>query len=322
MSEILIISGPTATGKTALALQLAAKLNGELVSADSRQVYIGVDIVTGKDIPPNARYSMSNIQWQGRELGYYSTDNTRIWLYDVVYPNEQFNVSFWHNCATRIISDIHSRGKLPIIVGVTGLYIKSLTHDLGHIHIPHNPGLRKQLASLSPQELFVYLNQLDPVRSQTLNQSDQLNPRRLLRAIELATSPLPSPSLGLREGLGVSYQVSLTAPRQFLYDRINHRVLNRISAGAEQEVKSLVQHYGWSVPGLHVSGYQVWQDYFTSRLTLEQVITNWQLAEHRDCRHQSTWFAKHPGQLQLSVDQDKVFPLALAWYNKLHAAQD
>jgi tRNA dimethylallyltransferase len=118
MDKLLIISGPTASGKTDLALKLAYRLNGELVSADSRQVYVGMDIVTGKDIPTGFSKEQSGLRWNNRDISYYSDSKTRIWLTDLVYPNESFNVSFWNTCATTVISDIHARGKLPIVVVV------------------------------------------------------------------------------------------------------------------------------------------------------------------------------------------------------------
>lgn len=315
MSQILIISGPTATGKTALALQLAKVLNGELVSADSRQVYIGMDIVTGKDLPANSKFQATSLKWKDRHLSNYDVDGVKVWLYDVVYPNESFNVSFWHACATLAISDIHSRGKLPIVVGSTGLYIKSLTHNLDNISVAPNLSLRQKLANYSPGKLYSYLAKLDPIKAASLNISDKANPRRLLRAIEIALSP---PSLFQREGWGESYQVSLTCPKDLLYDRIDQRVLARISAGAEAEARTLSAKYGWDVPGLRTSGYMVWQDYFQGKSTLEEVIKKWQTAEHHDARHQALWFTKHPANLAVDISNVSLPEIVQGWYNKLH----
>src|SRR3989339_1418163 len=122
MSKLLVVCGPTATGKTSLGLKMAQKFNGEIISADSRQVYAGMDIVTGKDLPPAVTSQVSNLSWQGRFLKYYEIEKIKVWGYDLVNPDQDFNVSFWNECAKILISDIRSRGKLPIIVGGTGLY--------------------------------------------------------------------------------------------------------------------------------------------------------------------------------------------------------
>jgi len=120
MNKVLVICGPTATGKTALGLELAKKFNGELISADSRQVYVGMDLVTGKDLPVGTKPFISQIRWRDRFLKYYIIKNVNIWLYDIVNPDEPFNVAYWKEVADLVINDIHLRGKLPIVVGGTG----------------------------------------------------------------------------------------------------------------------------------------------------------------------------------------------------------
>jgi tRNA dimethylallyltransferase len=127
MHKILIICGPTATGKTTFGIEIAKKFNGEIISADSRQVFTGMDIVTGKDLPPSSRLHVSNLKWRDRKLKYYIVDGIKIWLYDIVFPYEPFNIAFWNEASTRVISDVNRRGKIPIVVGGTGLYIKSLS---------------------------------------------------------------------------------------------------------------------------------------------------------------------------------------------------
>src|SRR3989344_4958306 len=126
MTKVLIICGPTATGKTKLAARLAKRFNGELVSADSRQVYRGMDLTTGKEMP-----------------------DVPIWLYDVAHPDEDFSVSHWVKLAKDAISDIQKRNKLPIVVGGTGLYIQALLRPFETIDIPPNKKLREKLQKLT-----------------------------------------------------------------------------------------------------------------------------------------------------------------------------
>ncbi len=206
MRDVLIICGPTATGKTKLALQLAKELDGELISADSRQVYIGNDIETGKD----------------KDI--IENSGIKIWLLDILNQNEEFSVSVWRKLAKEAISNILSRSKLPIVVGGSGLYIKSLVQDLPDIDIPYDRKLRKELENKSAIDLFNYLKSINSQKAHSLNNSDKHNPRRLIRAIEILQCP--SPRLG--EGLRVRYvQVGLTAPREFLELRIKNRVAER-----------------------------------------------------------------------------------------------
>lgn len=212
MRKVLIICGPTATGKTKLALQLAKEFNGELISADSRQVYIGNDTETGKD----------------KDL----IGNSRIWLLDIINSSDEFSVSQWRKLVHVAIKDILSRGKMPIVVGGSGLYIKSLVRDLPDIDVPYDKKLRRELENKSAAELFDYLKNINSPKASSLNNSDKHNPRRLIRAIEISTSP--STRLGEGDGggevlgLGVSYlSIGLIAPKEYLEEKIRQRVTKR-----------------------------------------------------------------------------------------------
>lgn len=218
-NKVLVICGPTATGKTKFALDLAKEFNGELISADSRQVYKGRDIITGKDLPPEST-------WVNTKPGHYDLGYTKIWLYDAVSPGEEFSVALWHKLTTQIIEDILSRGKLPIIVGGTGLYIKSLTQNLPDIHIPRNAILRLKLSGKDANYLFNYLNQINSTRARRLNESDQKNPRRLIRVIEIAQSQKDTPFNPERSILNI-LQIGLTTPKDELIARIKKRVKQR-----------------------------------------------------------------------------------------------
>ena len=157
--KLLIIIGPTATGKTDLAIHLAQKYHGEIVSADSRHVYQGMDIGTGKDIDEKSklktpclsgRQENSKLQKNKKfSIGYRSKEGIPIWLVDIVPPDYQFNLGEYFKIAQQIIKDIWERKKLPIVVGGTGLYIKALLKPLTLIAIPPDADLRKQLNKLS-----------------------------------------------------------------------------------------------------------------------------------------------------------------------------
>ncbi len=200
MNKILVICGPTATGKTALAARLAKRFNGELISADSRQVYRGNDLETNKERP-----------------------DVPIWLYDVVDQGEEFSVAHWLKLARAAAGDILRREKLPIVAGGSGLYIHALIHPFETVDIPPDENFRKR--NLTLQELQHMTSR------GSMNDSDWNNPRRLIRKIEIAKAIV-------KRNIPLPYDVliiGLTAPLQVLYKRIDDHLQERIRAGMNKE---------------------------------------------------------------------------------------
>lgn len=297
MNKVLIICGPTATGKTDLALSIAKQYNGELLSADSRQVYKGMDVITGKDLPPMSKPQDSNLKWHDRALQYYIIQGIKVWLYDIVDPDEEFNVSFWRECAQLVIADSLSRNKLPIIVGGTGLYIKSLTNNLQSMVVPPNLLLRNKLAKLSVLELFEYLKIINLAKANNLNTSDRKNPRRLVRAIEIAEAqPVNTPTSIPKYDFLL---IGLKLADDKLFRNIDANVAKRIEQGAREEFDLMRQKYDLKLPSMTASGYASWND--------------WALREKQYARRQLTWFKKQPNINWLTKDEaPKVIK---NWYN-------
>jgi tRNA dimethylallyltransferase len=268
---VFVICGPTAVGKTDLAFGVAKDINAELISADSRQIYIGMDIGTGKDIPAGEH----------------------IWMTNIVKPTESFGSGVYHQQATVVINNIHSAHKIPLIVGGTGFYINSLIRPQATQAIPPNQALRQELALKSVPELQQRLKHVDAHRFDTMNHSDQYNPHRLIRAIEVAQStdhPTASPT---------DYQariVGLTAPVDFLTDRITVRVHKRIEQGFEGEVRRLIGEYeNFAVTsGGQTMGYQEWTQVVEGTLSKDQAIKQWTKREIDYMKRQLTWFKKQP----------------------------
>lgn len=304
MNKILVVCGPTATGKTSLAVRLAKKFNGQLISADSRQVYKGMDIGTGKDHP--------------RDL--------KIELIDLVKPNRQFSVSQYSRLAWRAIKRAWRKKKLPILVGGTGFYIKAVVDGVKTQSIPRNPKLRVKIKNWSKEKLFDHLARLDSERAASMNWSDKNNPRRLIRAIEVAVFKKEHPNWRPSKQPQVeTFFIGLKAPLKTLYQRIDKRVRERLKKGAEKEVRELLKkRYAWEKSALSETlGYQEWRPFFEGRASKKEVSRRWQFNEHGYARRQMTWFKKdkriHWFDIQAKGWQDKVEKLVKDWYHGINA---
>ncbi len=333
MQKLLIICGPTATGKTALAIKLAKKFDGEIVNADSRQVYRGMDIGTGKDIDKNSEFRIYNSELKIRnpklQIGYREKDGIPIWLVDICDPDYWFNVGDYEKLAKLVIFNIQKRGKLPIIVGGTGLFIRSIIDPLDKIAIPPNIQLRQQLNDYTIQQLKQELIQLDKTKFLNMNNSDQNNPRRLIRAIEIInyakchsrpdreSSPkdfrFRGNDINKNSQLYPSNKLlwlGLTISFEKLSKKIENRVDDRIKQGIISEIKLLLDKgYSWNLPSMSALGYREWKNYITDlRLKIndlrdeqtktlfkqlqKQVIEKWKLHEKQYAKRQMTYFKK------------------------------
>lgn len=299
MRKVLIICGPTATGKTKLALALAKKFNGELVSADSRQVYKGLDILTGKDLP---------------------VDDIPLWLYDVALPSEPFSVAQYQRLARAVIDDIHRRGKLPILVGGTGLYIRAVVQPIDTASVPQNLSLRKKLHKAAVPQLQKTLMLLDPEKWDQMNHSDSRNPRRLVRAIEVATwnkshkraEAQRAPSYG-------ALWIALTGSRELLKENIENRVRARFSQGVMDEVEKLGDTAGdRSLPAATSLGLVFVRRHIAGEISLEKTIKQWTAQEYDYAKRQLTWFRKEKDISWFDISnadfQKQVEALVGKWY--------
>lgn len=215
--KILVIVGPTASGKTDLAIQLALKLNGEVISADSRQVYRGLDIGSGKVTPIEARGIPHH-------------------LIDIADPADLYSVEQFKHDAMKAIEDIVKRGKLPIICGGTGFYIESVIKNIIRPKVATNKKLRDELAKHSLKELQEKLKSLDPVYAKKI---DIHNPVRIIRAIEIATELGSVPELVELPSPYEFFQIGIDAEDTLLRKRIEKRLENRFEQGMIDEVISL-----------------------------------------------------------------------------------
>lgn len=289
---MLVIYGPTATGKTDLAIKLAKKLNGELISADSRQVYKGLDIGTGK-------VSFESQVIKGN--GYWIVDGVKIHGFDLVDPGEQFTAADFVKFANSSIIQKLAENKLPIIVGGTAFYIKSQLDGIGSSGIGANPKLRQKLEKLSTSQLFQKLLMLDPKRALKMNDSDRKNPRRLVRAIEIASSSLPTSDVSTDTSWHTSEVkkdcliIGLTAPNEYLYQKVDKWLDTRMDHGLEKEISALIEK-GVNQKWLDNLGleYRWLSRYLLKKVSKEEAIERLKGDIHNFIRRQKTWFNKFP----------------------------
>ncbi|MBI3385694.1 tRNA (adenosine(37)-N6)-dimethylallyltransferase MiaA [Candidatus Gottesmanbacteria bacterium] len=288
MNKILIICGPTATGKTALALSLAKQFDGELISADSRQIYRGLDTITGKDIPKDAKME------QRGQARVYIIKGIPLWMYDAVEMDEEFSVSRYRNLALPIISDIHRRQKLPIIVGGTGLYIDALVKRFDTFAIPPDLRLRQTLNMLSPGDLQKKLARTDHPKWKRLNESDRNNPRRLVRAIEVAL--WKDKHTPVEQGKARSFDalwIGLAMPIAKLVQKIRERVNYRWEHGAAEEGKNFFHTSGsWQHPSTSAICLEEIHAFCSGTMSKNEAKAHWASREIAYAKRQMTWFKK------------------------------
>ncbi len=320
-SKVIALVGPTATGKTDSALQIAKRLNGEIISFDSRQVYTGLDIGTGK-MPG------SDVEVQKNE-GFWIIDGVVVHMYDVVDPSERFSVSEYVSQASLVLEDILKRGKLPILVGGTGLYLKGLLEGFDYLEIPSNESLRQELENLSVEELQEKLKALSPQTFLDLNNSDKLNKRRLVRRIEVVSTNQNGTKVQGRESKVKEYDVlkiGLMAPREILNDRIDARVDKRIEQGMVSEALEL-RKSGLSLQRMNELGleYRYLADVLIGKLSKEEFRKLLKVKIHQYAKRQMTWFQAEQGINWLDITDDqfnsKLEKMISDWYNSQDAPQ-
>ena len=281
MNNIICVTGPTASGKTALAIQLAMEQNGEVVSCDSMQIYRRMDIGTAKPTPAE----MQGIPHH---------------MIDILEPWEDFSVSRYTEMATPIVEDILSRGKTVIIAGGTGLYVDSLIRGNDFAPIPatgHREKLEEALAQQGLQPLLQTLREIDPEAADR----SQNNPRRIIRALEVyyetgqtitahnrRTQAIPPRYTPLWIGLDF-------ARRSDLYNRIDRRVEQMLEMGLEEEIRQLLAS---GIPenctAMQAIGYKEFADALAGRSSMENAVAMVQQSSRRYAKRQLTWFRRNP----------------------------
>lgn len=292
-SKVLVIAGPTASGKTKIGVELAKRLNGEIISADSMQIYKYMNIGTAKP----AIDEMQNIPHH---------------LIDFVELGENFSVVQYKEMATKCIEDILSRGKVPIFVGGTGLYINSITEEIKYDDAAEDKTIRERLEKIAETEGNERLyEQLKEVDIDTYNRLHLNDTKRIIRALEVyeATGKTITEHQKMSKEIEKKYDyriVGLWMERENLYNRINLRVDKMIEEGLEEEARKIIEMVKNSgkITSFQAIGYKEFLKYFDGEMTLEDAIASIKQESRRYAKRQVTWFKRTEGLKWVNVERD------------------
>ncbi len=289
--KVIVICGPTASGKTALSIELAKQLNTEIVSADSMQIYKDMNIGSAK---PTLQ------EMQG----------IKHYMLDFVSPDERYSVADYKKQATTCIEEILKKGKIPIVVGGTGLYIDSLIYNIEYDEIEYDEKYRKELEEIAKNEgldvLYDRAKEIDPEAIKSISKNDK---KRIIRILEIykATGKTKTEQeiLSRKNEVPYDYKVfAINMDRQVLYDRINKRVDIMVEQGLIEEVKMISEKYKKYPIAMQALGYKEIKQYLDGNLTKEEAIEKIKQETRRYAKRQLTWFRKNKQTIWLDGMQN------------------
>lgn len=288
--KVIVIAGPTASGKTALSIELAKKINGEIVSSDSMQIYQDMNIGTAKVTPEE----MQGIQH---------------YLIDFVAPNERYSVSDFKKDSEKAIEEILEKRKVPIVVGGTGLYIDSLIYGIEYPEMEFDETYRNTLMEQAQTEeglrkLYLQASKIDEEAIQNISSNDK---KRIIRILEVfkATGKNKTEQEKLSRKNGVKYNFKVFAidmEREKLYERINKRVDIMLEQGLVQEVKNLREKYNCFPTAMQGLGYKEVVDYLEGKYSYEEMVDKIKQETRHYAKRQLTWFRKNKETIWLKAE--------------------
>lgn len=290
--KVVVICGPTASGKTSLSIELAKKINGEIVSCDSMQIYKEMDIGTAKP-------TLEEMQ------------GIKHYMIDFVSPNERYSVADYKKQAKQAIREILEKGKVPIVVGGTGLYVDSLIYEIEYQDIEFDKEYREKLEERVKQEgleeLYKEAEKIDPEAIQKISKNDQ---KRILRILEIYNATGKNKTQqeieSRKNEVEFDYKVyAISWDREKLYDRINQRVDIMIDQGLIEEVKEICSKYNEFPTAMQGLGYKEVVEYLEKRCTKEEMIEKIKMETRRYAKRQLTWFRKNKQTIWLD-GQEKI----------------
>lgn len=292
--KVIVISGPTASGKTALSIELAKKIDGEIISADSMQIYKDMDIGTAK---PDEE------EKQG----------IKHYLMDYISPEQRYSVAQFKKDATDAIEEILQKRKMPIIVGGTGLYIDSLIYGIEYQEIEIDEEYRKELEKIVEERgLEVLYKRASEIDSEAIKKISVNDKKRIMRILEIyhktGKTKTEQDEESRKKGVEYEYKVfTINMDREKLYERINKRVDIMIERGLIEEVKKLEKKYNKFPTAMQGLGYKEVVDYVEGKYTKEEMIEKIKMETRRYAKRQLTWFRKNKEAIWLDATQTKEY---------------
>ncbi len=316
MPKIVVIVGPTASGKSALAIEVAKAFGGEIVCADSRTVYKGMNIGTAKPIrdsnpPPlgggvggGSSRSIHELFAGGRAM---IVDEVPHWGIDLVEPDGDLSVSEWKAYAEARVKEILARNHLPIIVGGTGLWVRALIDDLNMAETPPDPVLRKELEARTEEDLYAEYKRLDPEGAEWI---DRDNKRRLVRALEVTKKTGKPFSAQLTKGAPRydALQIGIEVSKDELARRIDERVDTMIAKGLFDEVRGLSKQFSRDTHAATGIGYREILQFIDGKISAAQAVQDVKTHTRQYAKRQMTWFKKDPRIIWID-DARRALPL-------------
>ena len=290
LPKVIVICGPTASGKTALSIELAKRIDGEIISCDSMQIYKEMDIGTAK---------VTKEEMQG----------IKHYLVDYISPDERYSVARFKQDAKNAIKDIIAKGKTPIIVGGTGLYVDSLIYEIDYPQIELDEEYRNKMENIANEgrleELYLLAKKIDPKAIEKISPNDQ---KRIIRVLEIYNSTGKTKTQleeESRKEVEYDYKVfAINWEREKLYERINKRVDIMIEQGLIDEVKQIKEKYSKFPTAMQGLGYKEVVDYLEGKYTKEEMIEKIKMETRRYAKRQITWFKKNKQTIWLNGEED------------------
>lgn len=289
--KVIVICGPTASGKTALSIELAKQINGEIVSADSMQIYKDMDIGTAKP----TKEEMQGIKH---------------YLIDLVSPDERYSVADYKQDAKKAIREILKKGKVPIIVGGTGLYVDSLIYEIEYPNIEfdekYREKLEKEVEEKGLEELYEKAKEVDVEATKKISKNDK---KRILRILEIyhatGKNKTEQEIESRKKEVEFDYKVyALNWDREKLYERINKRVDIMIEQGLIKEVKNVYEKYNEFPTAMQGLGYKEVVEYLENKTTKEEMVEKIKQETRRYAKRQMTWFRKNKQTIWLNAEEE------------------
>ncbi|MBI4713697.1 tRNA (adenosine(37)-N6)-dimethylallyltransferase MiaA [Candidatus Uhrbacteria bacterium] len=299
LPKLIAIVGPTASGKTGLGIEIAKKVDGEVVSVDSRQVYRGMDIGTAK------------VGEVGKDREGKTIDGIPHWGIDLVNPDEDYSVADFKKYAEQKIEEIIKRKHVPILVGGTGLWVSAIINNFDLAKTPADLKLRAELSARPIEDLFLEYKQLDPEGAEVI---DKENKRRVVRALEV--TKLTGRPFSQQQTKGEPkydvHQIGIIVERSILNERINKRVDEMIADGLVDEVRSLSDKYGCEIDSMTGIGYRQICEFLEGKSTLAEAIEKVKKATRQYAKRQMTWF-KRDSRIHWMSDQEAAFNFVIGF---------